>query len=389
MTDAYLAKRNELKVLLEAAKPGQTVKLRGDWAFPAAAPHRWGPKATSPKDADGKVLPFGSLETDAPVILDCTEAVMGDLYWGNISGFRFVGGDWRGGIRIDGGSGIEVQDAVFTGVSKAVNVSGGVGLKVRGASFVGCDYGVLAGAMAEVLIEDNSVVSAVVDGFTLAGVQGATVRRNSVIGSKPFVGAHPDFCQVYSRANAPPACDILIEDNLVSGHTQGVGMFNHDRVYAKGTVLPAGGRLKGELIFPPGHVLAEDTKLNDGGFERVIIRRNRIIGGAPHGIGVYGARDLVLESNHLSTHPIGGSRCSINLVECVDVVRRGNRIDAGAGKPAVVDPDLVAAADPARIAELEAAVARAEADRLFMAEQIASARAWMQAAPHALAPATA
>jgi hypothetical protein len=116
------------------------------------------------------------------------------------------------------------------------------------------------------------------------------------MGSRPVKGGrHPDGVQCWSRPTSVPTCDVEIEDNLFSGALQGIGCFNHG---------------------------------DDGGYDRMAIRRNRVIGARAHGIAVYAARGLVLEDNRISTAEGSTIWARLTVNGCQDVVRRGNTVEA-------------------------------------------------------------
>lgn len=272
---------------LTSAQPGDTLTLSGD--FPAMRPK----------------IPEG-------VTLDCRAAtITGEWYpRGPLRRVRIEGGRWAG-LRTDGVERLEINGARFKGAGTGYGlfVNGGSEVHVWGSHLSGYRTGIVLDAVAGFAIQDSRFTAMTSDGITLGRSRKGVVSRNRFWGFTPAEGAHPDGVQLFSRPTLPPTADVVVEDNVMVGMMQGIGCFNHVR----------GG-------------------VDDGGFDRLTIRRNLILGGYPHGIAVYSGRDLVVEDNHVSTWPGAKFRASINLVDCAGVIRRGNTVAAGAGKPSADDP---------------------------------------------------
>jgi hypothetical protein len=299
-----------LKASLDAAQPGDRVKLQG--AFGA---FRWGNKAYPD-----------------PVTWDLTDAVISGWYLGKIENVRIEGGTFTGKnpLRVDSSRKISMDGTAFE------DGLGGVGAWFNRGSDISLTRCVVSDQLFGVrfdYIDDASLTESQFrrlqsDGARFAECHRWTFSRNALSDFRPVDGAHPDACQAWSRATSQPSCDITVTDNLIVGWTQGVFLGNHQRVYKAGTTLA------------DGRVLTVDETLDDGGFDRVEIARNRIIGGYPQGICIGGGRDARVIGNHLSTYEGAEYRASINLNNCTGLVRTGNVVDAGGNprKAAVIDP---------------------------------------------------
>lgn len=201
-----------------------------------------------------------------------------------------------------------------------------------GVSFIRCRNVRVLGCAFEGF--DRGVVLSWCDGFTVAGsgfralkIDGVNVAQSwrGVVADNDFTNpdtgeAHPDAVQLWSRPTmrlrdkslvpAPPTSDIVIARNRVQGMlTQGVTAFNHIR-----------------------------NGVDDGGFDRIAIVGNDIAVGMPQALALYSGRDCIVADNRVTTLEGATSRASINLRGCTGLVRRGNTVAPGAGKPGADDP---------------------------------------------------
>lgn len=274
-----------LPAALASAKPGHTLALSGD--FPAMRPR----------------IPAG-------VTLDGRAATFTGLWYPRCGpGVTVLGGRWFG-LRVDKVEALSVRGARFAGSEAGFGlfVNGGSRVTVSDSRFAGCRTGVVLNKVAGFAIRDSQFTAMTSDGMTLGECRQGLISGNRFWGFTPSEGAHPDGVQLYSRPTSPPSADIEISDNIMAGMMQGIGCFNHVR-----------------------------DGVDDGGFDRLTIRRNVVIGGYPHAIAVVAGRDLVVEDNDVSTWPGARWRASINLVDCAGVIRRRNTVAAGAGKPGADD----------------------------------------------------
>lgn len=299
-----------LKTALDAAQPGDVLKLQGEFNYPATAPLRWGNKTYS-----------------TPVVIDASGAKASNWYLGNIEGVEFVGGEWKG-LRIDNGRrlGFEGVRGQGTGLETGLWINRGNRVSVRRSQFSDLLFAIRYDMVDDVETLESQFTRLRSDAARHGECHRVRFNRNACLAAVPTDGAHPDGAQFWSRATSLPACDIEVCDNLIVGMTQGIFLGNHVRTYKAGTKLA------------DGTVLSVDTVLDDGGFDRVNIARNRIIGGYSQAICVGGGRDVRVIGNHVSTYEGAENQAMINLNNCTGLVRTGNLIDAGDGRKEIRDP---------------------------------------------------
>lgn len=167
----------------------------------------------------------------------------------------------------------------------------------------------VSGPLTDVLIRDNRFVN-VGEPITLLSTSSARVARNTMIAPDP--GTIPVFPRAQAAVSLQCATDIcagnVIEDNLVSGHTEGVlidprfGAIVEDNVIRRNRFL--GLRVFSE--FETGSMVAQEPS---GGF----IRDNRVV-------------DNVLR---------GSEGTGILLLDAVRTTIAGNRISGVTGHPSL------------------------------------------------------
>ncbi len=308
------------------------------------------------------------------VTLDLTGAVIDSggitkqaLGWyARLSGVVFKGGELRGAnpLRIDGGKRLVFDGQTVTG-DDLVQVDGnGIWLigcediEVKNGLFQNVRSGVVGDRCRKAWVHDNGFSRMGTDGCQFGSSQDVTIEDNRFAGFMPPAGAHPDCVQLWSRATSPPCADIVIRRNKMQGRAQGVGMFNHTRSYPAGTTLADGRKL----------TVAE--RLNDGGFDRVLIEDNDICVAFPHGICVSEGRDVRILRNAVSTYPQPEGRASINVSSCTGLIRSGNTVAPGAGKRGDDDADVVKPG-----ADISLAAALDEAEFKSAKAELAAAKA--------------
>ena len=214
-------------------------------------------------------------------------------------GITLTGGTWAG-LRADALRGVTLRDMVFRDGTVGLKSVGSVGVRLEGCTFLDLDRGASFGSGEDLEIVACAAQRMRIDAFDFGECRRWAVRRCAVLGAVTQPGgAHPDAIQGWSRPTSAPAADIVIEDNLIEGECQGIGLFNHVR----------GG-------------------VDDGGFDRVSIRRNRIVAGRPMGIAALDVRGLDLTDNRVSTAAGAERQARIRIERCSDVRRSGNRVDA-------------------------------------------------------------
>ena len=202
----------------------------------------------------------GKMQAPAKVTFDFTRAVLdGAQYWQAVDGISIVGGDFRGGLRVDGAKNFSVTGAAFNG--GGIFILGGANLAFTGNSFVGgggCAIGVQK--TVGLLSDSNTFTAMAGDCHQFTGCSDVTVRRGRCSGGKPTPTAHPDYLQSTAIAGFAMT-NWLIEDNDVSGETQG--------------------------LFLPGGVIGT-------------ARRNRIDASLDNGVSVGSGTVLTIENNTLT-----------------------------------------------------------------------------------------
>lgn len=288
-----------LPAALASAKPGDILKLSGSF---------------------GDVLLRGDrLARD--LTLDMTAAtITGQVKGVGMVGLRLVGGVWRGKqpLRLDRCTGVRVTGGTYEGPGAfdanladgyAVFVVVGQDVTIEGLRAEGFKSGVVLSKVTGFAVTGCGLARMRSDGIQAGECRQGLIADNVIHGTKTLWAEHPDGIQIWSRPTSPPTADIVIERNLVVGDTQGICGFNVVR-----------------------------NGVNDGGYDRITIRDNRVVAGHPQGIALTEARDSVVENNTVSTWAGARWRASINLTRCERTIRRGNTVAAGAGKPSADDP---------------------------------------------------
>lgn len=291
----------------------------------------------------------------ANLVLDCEKAVItGELRTGGVDGLTLYGGLWTGPAPINLGGenrGITIEGARFHGPAtpagdaiKLVNVRG---LRVRDVVADRYNNGLAISKVEDADIQDVLFTRLRKDMIQAAGVTGLRVRRMVGRDGRPVADDHPDGIQIRNLPGEwAPSSDIVIEDVWLEGPIQGV---------------------------------VTTHKPGDGGFDRITLRRARIVGGHPNGAGFLSVRGLTIEDVDVST--LAGVPHQSRVfwdAACTDV-RLAGAVQHAAykGNPAVVW-SKPAGADPAELAEAKASIASLQDINARLAAQrdtyLASAR---------------
>jgi len=274
--------------------------------------------AVTPGSRVGLQGTFGAIRFKAGTLpagltLDLAGAnVTGPWQFAEAEGLTLLGGTWTAAapLRFDGGRNIAVRGGSFKGPESRE----GVGIAA---------YGVAGFIAAELRLEAfrNGLVLDGVTGFEVAGcafsdmaadgIQGVAVRKGllrdlTIHGSRKAKGTeHSDGIQLRSRPDAPPTADIRIEDVEIVGDVQGVICTN---------------------------------KGDNGGFDRITIRRVRARVSFSRAISVVDGRGVTVADCRVSTYPGAEWRAAIVTERCSDLIRRRNRVAAHGRWPAEIDP---------------------------------------------------
>lgn len=192
------------------------------------------------------------------------------LYIRNASGLSFVGGT------------VDPNDTTKNGV----DALGLDRIRFDGMTVTRALRGFTVGRGRNIEIVNNVAHSLRSDGFNAAAVQHVLISGNVCRDFKPILGIrdpsgklirdgdHPDCIQSWSRRTEIPNVDIIIRDNRIDGHMQG--------------------------IFLGDHVT---NGVSDGGYDRVQIINNIVNVGAPTGIALGGGRDSRVTGNRVTSLP--------------------------------------------------------------------------------------
>ncbi len=267
--------------------------------------------------------------------LDAKAATIEGFSGKNISGLRILGGRFRVpppttkpstgklifgyATRFDNANNIDLIDVEFAGPGAPANIPDGPygegygvfvvkgsDIEVRNGRFQGLKNGIVLSRVEGFKVTLNQFSAMRSDGIDVAESRKGLIEGNICEATRIRDDEHPDCIQMWSRPTSPPTADITIRENRAEGMTQGIGMFNHVR-----------------------------NGVDDGGFDRILVEDNDMTVGFPQGIALGSGRDSIVRNNRVSTYPGAKYRASINTGP--GVTRCGNKVAAGAGKPAQVD----------------------------------------------------
>lgn len=222
---------------------------------------------------DYGVVTFPTVAHATPIRIEAKEARFVGLVLKDVSGVRVEGG------LVDGPG----------GKSYGISIDHGSNIAITGMKITGAHRGLVINKSHDIVVQANTFTALLSDGIDLALSRNIIVRGNSCSHFSPTMqafdgqgrattagGDHPDCIQAWSRPSDPPTSDIIIAANRIDGEMQGIFFGNHVR-----------------------------AGLDDGGFDRVVIRNNLIKISLYNGIALGGARDSVVTGNVVST--ISGS----------------------------------------------------------------------------------
>lgn len=232
------------------------------------------------KGGDRIVLPPGDygavkiagLAFSPQVRLDGAGATFSSLVLDGVSGLALAGGTVRG----------------LGGRSYGINIRSVKDVAIERMTVTGAHRGLVIGGSDGLLLSDLNLTGLLSDGIDLAMSRNVVIRRIScsnftptattfdAAGKRLTVGDHPDCIQAWSRPKAPPVSDVLIEDSRMEGKMQGIFFGNHVR-----------------------------NGVDDGGYDRITIRNNRIRVMHPNGIALMDARDSRVTGNVVENMPGG------------------------------------------------------------------------------------
>lgn len=189
---------------------------------------------------------------------------------------------------IQNSSGIHVNGGTFgpsmDGSGYAAQVQASKDVTFYKSAFVKSKRGLVIDRSQRVKVSHSRFSGMIIDGVNIASSQHVTVS-NVVCDGFTTGEAHPDCVQGWSRPGGITS-DILVEKVTLNGAgVQGIFFGNHVR-----------------------------NGVNDGGYDRIVIRNNSITGSYPQGIGLYECRNCEVAGNRVVTLPGSKHRVSINIV---------------------------------------------------------------------------
>lgn len=271
-----------------------------------------------------------------PLVIDARAATLEGLFARSVSGLEIRGGEYRlsptttskksgkplpgFALRFVQVENIKVSDISVVGPGApadakdgphgdgwGLQVNGGKEIEVANSRFRGLKVGITLARVTGFRVLNNQFSNQRSDGIDVAESRKGLIEGNDCRDTRIRAIEHPDCIQMWSRSTSPPTADITIRKNRVRGYSQGIGLFNHVR-----------------------------NGVNDGGFDRILIEDNDIEVPVPHGIAIMDSRDSIVRNNRVRTAPGAKHRTSINSRGAVK--RCGNVVEAGAGRPGMVDP---------------------------------------------------
>lgn len=234
----------------QAAKGGETIKLQaGDYGY--------------------LVLP--QKRFSRPVTLDAREARFAGLVANDLAGLVVRGGTIQGSGE---------RKTVALDIRRSANV------RIEGMQISAAHRGIMVDRSEDIELVGNSLTGLISDGINIALSRRVRVEGNRCRDFNPAPaifdpngvrlkdGDHPDCIQAWSRPEVPPVSDIVVIDNDIEGQMQGIFFGNHVR----------GG-------------------VDDGGFDRITIKNNRVVVAHPNGIRLIDGRDSLVTGNQVATVP--------------------------------------------------------------------------------------
>ncbi len=148
------------------------------------------------------------------------------------------------------------------------------GITISGIHITDVRTGIGFGAITGGTITGNWLSQMSSDGIDVAMSRTIAIDHNTCSNFALAPTAHPDCIQLWSHPTAAPTADITIAHNTVTGSMQGISLFNHVR-----------------------------DGVDDGGFDRVVIRDNQVRNIFSIGIAVGDCRGCTVRDNLVDSLP--------------------------------------------------------------------------------------
>lgn len=215
-----------------------------------------------------------------PITLDARKATM-RLRILSSEGVRVIGGSYGNAL----GTGVDGY-AILVRQSKKVSF--------ENPYMYDSKRGLVFDRSSEMRVTGAMMTRLRIDGINIASSQKVVVTDSQCMG---FItgDAHPDCIQMWSRPATGVTSDVTLLRNRSDGPNQGFAGFNHVR-----------------------------DGVDDGGFDRVVIKDNYVRGTYPQGVALADCRDCVVSDNTAVTMPTSKYRVSINVVRCTRCVISNN-----------------------------------------------------------------
>ncbi len=233
------------------------------------------------------------------------------------------------GIVIRTSSGIIIDRGTVVGPggrSYGIQIDRSQRIGITNMTLTGAHRAIVLNKSQDITLTGNLMRGIISDGIDVAQSQRVLVQNNECRDFNPTPavysadgktiirdGDHADCIQGWSRPDFAATSDVRIIGNRVNGNMQGVFFGNHVR-----------------------------NGVDDGGFDRITISNNVVVGGSPHGISLYSARDSSVTNNRISTMagarlerpPFNSVTSTLRIVDPTRVSACGNSVvNAPRGTP--------------------------------------------------------
>ncbi|MDZ3833684.1 MAG: NosD domain-containing protein [Sphingopyxis sp.] len=193
------------------------------------------------------------------------------------------------GIVLDQANGVTVKGGTIIGPggrSYGVSIRSSENIRIADMQITGAHRGVVVNESHGITLTGLNLVGLISDGINIALSRKILIERNRCRDFRPNIatfdasgkrirdGDHPDCIQAWSRPTAPPVSDVSVIGNDMDGAMQGIFFGNHVR----------GG-------------------IDDGGFDRIVIKDNVVRVSYPHAIALIDVRGATITGNRISTVP--------------------------------------------------------------------------------------
>lgn len=216
-----------------------------------------------------------------PVTLDISKAHLTGIWIRSSSGIKILGGTFSGAVgKAMEGYGIWIQQS-----SK---------IDITGSLITDSVRAIVLDRAEDISITKTRMLRMQVDGIDVAGSRRIHISNN-ICADFRTDDRHPDCVQLWSSPKLGVTQDVEILNNVSEGNMQGFTGFNHVR-----------------------------NGIDDGGFDRIRIVGNRVIGKYPHGVAIFDCRDCIITDNVTRTAPDSRYRVSVNIGRCTRCTIRNN-----------------------------------------------------------------